>query len=381
MIIRNIFYTVLFFSLAIAQSYKVAGDRLYNSKVESVIFIDSDYGLGSGIIISEDGHVITNYHVIENLSSEDLYFYFYDGIQNYDDLIEESNAFEGEILYTNKFKDLALLKIDAFQGNISPIEFADPKSVSVGSQVFAIGHPTGDNNNPMLWSFTEGIINRIARDEWPIEEEGFWGWLTGEISYVVDVNTIFTQTPINSGNSGGLLMNTKGEMIGVNTWSDESMMNVSGAVNVDEVIAFIAESGINLDSKSSRKKGIQFDGETVFNIEEIVDPAVGAGFVYDTYLDGNKIEVELIMPKDDDEAVYILLDLNLDEVGNVMLYDIEDDGSFSYWEIDIDLDGYIDWEGDITKDKMKRKYTKFIAKIDELLIDNFTELDNQGFLE
>ena len=58
------------------------------------------------------------------------------------------------------------------------------------------------------------------------------------------------------------------------------------------------------------------------------------------------------MPKDDDEAVYILLDLNLDEVGNVMLYDIEDDGSFSYWEIDIDLDGYIDWEGDITKDKM-----------------------------
>ena len=106
MIIRNIFYTVLFFSLAIAQSYKVAGDRLYISKVESVIFIDSEYGLGSGIIISEDGHIITNYHVIENLSSEDLYFYFYDGIQNYDDLIEDSDAFEGEILYTNKFKDL-----------------------------------------------------------------------------------------------------------------------------------------------------------------------------------------------------------------------------------------------------------------------------------
>ena len=61
----------------------------------------------------------------------------------------------------------------------------------MGSQVFAIGHPTSDNNNPMLWSFTEGIINRIARDEWPIEEEGFWGWLTGEISYVVDVNPYF----------------------------------------------------------------------------------------------------------------------------------------------------------------------------------------------
>lgn len=378
---RNIFYIILFCSFVVAQSYKVSGDRLYSSRVTSVVFIDSDYGLGSGIVISESGHIITNYHVVEDLSSEDLYFYFYDGIQNYNDLIEESDAFEGEILYIDKSKDLALLKVDTSQANIYPIEFADPQSTSIGSQVFAIGHPTGEDiTNPMLWSFTEGIINRIAREEWSYGVGGLLGWWRGEDNYTVNANTIFTQTPINSGNSGGLLMNAQGQMIGVNTWSDDSMMNVSGAINVDEVIAFIADSGINTNSKSPRKN-IQLEREIVFNLEEVVEPNGDEGFVYHTYFDRNEISVELIVPANEDDAVYILLDLNLDGTGNVVLYDIEEDESFSYWEIDIDLDGYIDWEGDVIKDKKKRKYAKLVDKIDALLIDTFTELDNQGFFE
>ena len=175
-------------------------------------------------------------------------------------------------------------------------------------------------------------------------------------------------------------MNAQGQMIGVNTWSDDSMMNVSGAINVDEVIAFIADSGINTNSKSPRKN-IQLEREIVFNLEEVVEPNGDEGFVYHTYFDRNEISVELIVPANEDDAVYILLDLNLDGTGNVVLYDIEEDESFSYWEIDIDLDGYIDWEGDVIKDKKKRKYAKLVDKIDALLIDTFTELDNQGFFE
>lgn len=378
---------LIFINLLFCQSYKISGDRLYGSRVASVVFINSDYNLGSGIVISEDGHIITNYHVVEGLSSEDLDFYFYDGIQNYSDLIQQSDAFEGEIIYIDKSKDLALLKVYTSQDNIYPIEFADPQSTSVGSQVFAIGHPTGEDfNNPMLWSFTEGIINRIAREEWSYGVGGLLGWWTGEDNYTVNVNTIFTQTPINSGNSGGLLMNAKGKMIGVNTWSDENMMNVSGAINIDEVITFISDSGINTSNKYANKKDSWSktpSEEIIFNFEEIIGPKEygGIGFRYHTYLDRNEISVEMVAPEDEDDPIYILLDLNLDGIGNVMLYDIEDDESFSYWSIDIDLDGYIDWEGDIIEEKKKKKYEKLIDKIEDLLIETFAEIYNQGFLD
>tara|TARA_B100000427_G_scaffold257056_1_gene220809 strand:+ start:95 stop:1294 length:1200 start_codon:yes stop_codon:yes gene_type:complete len=384
-----------------AQSYKVAGDKLYNSKVQSVIFISSDYNLGSGVVISKVGHVITNYHVVEGLSSEDLSFYFYNGIQNYDTLIEQGDFFEGEILYTDKSKDLALLIVDTPKNNIRPIEFADQRSTSVGSQAFAIGHPTG-YGDPLLWSFTEGIINRIAKDEWSYRS-GLIGWLLGEEDYTVSANTIFTQTPINPGNSGGLLMNAQGEMIGINTWVDESMVGVSGAISIDEVINFIDDSGIDINNKyhSSKTKSPESDNElmkgfksiisndeiAVFNVYDLEDPKVSEGFRYHTYFEGNEISIEVVVPKKynsnpkKEEAAYILLDLNLDGVGNITLYDVKDDESFSYWEIDIDLDGYIDWEGDIEKAKKKRAYSNIVNKIDDLITDTLAELYKEGFFD
>ncbi|MFL2490325.1 MAG: hypothetical protein ACJ0RA_01700 [Candidatus Neomarinimicrobiota bacterium] len=63
-----------------------------------------------------------------------------------------------------------------------------------------------------------------------------------------------------------------------------------------------------------------------------------------------------------------------------MLYDVEEDDSFSHWEIDIDSDGYIDWEGDVG-DKKKRKHTKFISTVDDLLMETFLILDDEGFLD
>ena len=374
---KKLIYIVCFFSLAVCQSYKVSGERLYNSKVESIVaIVDSEDGIGSGIVISEDGHVITNYHVIEGLSSEDLFFYFHDNIQNFDDLLENSLYFEGEIIYTDKSKDLALLKVDTSQDNIYPIKFADPNSILVGSQVFAIGHP-----DYMLWSFTEGIINRIAREEWSYAVGGLSGWWAGEDDYTVNANTIFTQTPINAGNSGGLLMNSEGEMIGVNTWSDESMMNVSGAINIDEIIAFIRKSGIHIDSIRPTKRNTDINESAVFNLKEVEYDNGDEGFMYYTYFNGNKISVELGVPKIEDNATFIAIDLNLDDIRDVHLYDIDDDESFSYWEIDINLDGYIDWKGDTTTDKKKKKYRKFINEIDALLIENFSDLEDQGFFE
>jgi S1-C subfamily serine protease len=142
------------------------------------------HGQGSGFILDKAGHILTNYHVVENANR---------GIEV---LLSNKRHYSARVVGADKTHDLALLQIDA--PNLQPVTLADSSQLSVGQKVFAIGNPFGLNG-----TMTRGIISSIRSIR---ESEG-----------AVIEDAIQTDAAINPGNSGGPLLNSNGEVIGINT--------------------------------------------------------------------------------------------------------------------------------------------------------------------
>ena len=139
-------------------------------------------GLGSGVILSPDGYILTNNHVVERAT--DILVRLNDG-----------DEYQGEVVATDPATDLAVLKVDA--KNLPAATIGDSDSLKAGDYVLAIGSPFGLNH-----TVTHGIISATGRDNLNI---------TGY------ENFLQTDASINPGNSGGALIDNKGRVIGINT--------------------------------------------------------------------------------------------------------------------------------------------------------------------
>jgi S1-C subfamily serine protease len=141
-------------------------------------------GQGSGFILDKSGHVLTNYHVVEGANR---------GIEV---MLSNKHRYAAKVVGTDKMHDLALLQINA--PNLQPVTLANSTDLSVGQKVYAIGNPFG-----LSGTMTRGIISSIrsirSAGGAPIED------------------AIQTDAAINPGNSGGPLLNSRGEVIGINT--------------------------------------------------------------------------------------------------------------------------------------------------------------------
>jgi serine protease Do len=140
-------------------------------------------GLGSGVIVSPDGYVLTNHHVI-------------DGAQHIEVDLADRRTFKGTVVGSDTASDLAVLKIDAT--GLMPLPFGDSKSARVGDVVLAFGNPLGVGE-----TVTMGIISAKGRAT-DLGNGSFEDFLQ-------------TDAPINQGNSGGPLVNLRGELIGINS--------------------------------------------------------------------------------------------------------------------------------------------------------------------
>ena len=150
---------------------------------------------GSGIIISEDGYILTNNHIVNSSSSS----YFYElgkasKVTVY--LYNDSTEYEAKIIGTDEQTDLAVIKIE--KNGLTAAELGDSDTVQVGEFSMAIGNPLG-----MQSSVTAGMISAVNREVTDSDGKTY--------------KLIQTDTAINSGNSGGALVNSKGQVIGVNT--------------------------------------------------------------------------------------------------------------------------------------------------------------------
>ncbi|EGG42913.1 Trypsin-like serine protease [Candidatus Nitrosarchaeum limnium SFB1] len=145
--------------------------------------------LGSGFVYDNEGHIITNYHVVA-------------GVANVDVALSNGDIFSAKVIGTDKFNDIAVLQLtDNYSDeSLTPVSFADSSQIKVGEQVIAIGNPFGLSN-----TMTTGIVSQIGR-LLPNQEIGF-----------SIPNIIQTDAAINPGNSGGPLLDNTGNLIGMNT--------------------------------------------------------------------------------------------------------------------------------------------------------------------
>ncbi|MGH2558593.1 MAG: S1C family serine protease [Thermomicrobiales bacterium] len=145
-------------------------------------------GSGSGYIIDEDGHVVTNAHVVAGGAAFEVLFF-------------DGTTAEAELVGVDEFQDVAVLKLNLDEGQNVPgtVSFGDSDAVRAGDQVVAIGSPYGEFTN----SVTDGTVNAIDR---ALETQGGYDL----------PNLIQHDAPIYPGNSGGPLLNMEGEVVGMN---------------------------------------------------------------------------------------------------------------------------------------------------------------------
>ncbi len=174
-------------------------------------------GIGTGIIVSEDGYILTNSHVISDGEAQQITVDLYDGTE-----------YSGNVLWNDSSLDLAIVKIDA--SGLAAAEIGDSDNVNIGDYALAIGNPLGLNYER---SVTSGIISGLNRSITTQDES------TGKTNKMDGL--IQTDAAINSGNSGGPLINSSGQVIGINTAKASSSEGLGFAIPINTATPIIKQ--------------------------------------------------------------------------------------------------------------------------------------------
>lgn len=183
------------------------------TSMKTTNFFGQDYesaAAGTGIVVSEDGYILTNKHVINGATSINV-------------VMDDGTAYENvELVATDPLNDVAFLKIKDASG-LTPATLGDSKTIQVGQQVMAIGNALGQYQNTV----TVGVVSGLGRSVTAADESGY------NAETLTDM--IQTDAAINSGNSGGPLVNAAGEVIGINTATSSTAENMGFAIPISSV--------------------------------------------------------------------------------------------------------------------------------------------------
>jgi len=176
--------------------------------------------LGSGFVVDKAGHIVTNFHVVEDADEIRVSF-------------SNRDTVEAELVGTDPSTDLAVLRVESQASALTPLPLGDSDTVRVGDPVVAIGNPFGLDRTA-----TAGIVSALQR------------LITAPNQFTID-HVIQTDAPINRGNSGGPLLNAQGEVIGVNTQIETGGISTGNvgigfsvpSNTVEDVVAQILQTG------------------------------------------------------------------------------------------------------------------------------------------
>lgn len=213
---------------------------------------ETESSLGSGVILSKDGYILTNYHVIEGASSLKVSV--------------NGSMVDAKVVGTDESSDLAVIKVNAT--GLTPIEIGKSSDLKVGEWVMAIGSPYG-----MEQSVSTGIVSATNRSSASLQASD---------SSAVYTNMIQTDAAINPGNSGGALVDSNGKLIGINTMiasNSDSNSGVGFAIPVDYAMQIAeqlmkgqtpshAQLGVSMatvDSQTAKRYGLKVDSGAYVN--------------------------------------------------------------------------------------------------------------------
>ena len=174
-------------------------------------FTNRPQGSGSGVVIHEDGYIVTNYHVVRTAGEAGRISVTFD--RTYD---EEGRVYEAQLISAEPQEDLALIKIEGPEPFL-PADLGTSSDLMIAERVLAIGNPYGQTH-----TVSTGIISGLHRDV----------KLQGDLHFD---DLIQTDAAINPGNSGGALVNIHGQLIGINTAMNVQAENIGFAIPVDRV--------------------------------------------------------------------------------------------------------------------------------------------------
>src|SRR5918998_3250529 len=169
---------------------------VYADAKDSVAYVTTGSGTGSGFVISDDGYIVTNAHVIEGANGQ------------IKAKVGDGKTLDAKLVGQDASTDLALLKVSAT--NLKALELADSSSVEVGDDAYAIGNPFGLDR-----TLTVGVVSALQRE------------ISSPNGFSID-DVIQTDAAINPGNSGGPLFNAQGQVIGVNSQIESPTAGAGG---------------------------------------------------------------------------------------------------------------------------------------------------------
>ena len=252
--------------------------------------------VGSGVIFSKEGHIVTNTHILTNATS--VFVEFNDG-----------EITEAVLIGADKYSDIAVLKINGFEG-LNPIESAESSNIRVGDEVLAIGNPFGVGK-----TVTSGIISATGRD---------YGNPYLEL--------LQTDAAINPGNSGGALLNEEGNLIGINSsiYSKTGTYSGIGFAIPSEKVIQVASELIKFGKVRTSWIGDFQVRQIRLNLSNNLVPALSITKIDDTSSTANPLELngisegEIILKINDLPATWTNLTtaLKLTFPGDEILFEI-----------------------------------------------------------
>ena len=227
-------------------------------------------GLGSGVIVSKEGYILTNNHVVDPSKTKSVTVILSDGTKR-----------KAKVLWSDKTLDLAVIKIDPKGLDLKPVEFGDSSQVSIGDKAIAIGNPLGINLKSTL---TSGYIS--GKDRVITLQDG--STMEGLFQ---------TDAAINPGNSGGGLFNDKGQLIGINTAKAGNSDGIGFAIPSNlakPMLEQIIKNG-KFESVSLGIRGIDVSRYNVLGQEKL---PIDSGVYIHEILSGSPAESAGLKPKD-----------------------------------------------------------------------------------
>lgn len=310
---------------------------LFKKASNGTVFIATEDGFGSGALITNNGYIVTNEHVIGNATEVAVYFKPIGTEFNEDNM----KPVRGIVEKVSQKNDLALVKVEQVPNSAQPIPMLNANFPEVGEDAHAIGHPAGN-----LWTYTRGYVSQVRPNH---------KWSYGENDSQREASIIQTQTPINPGNSGGPLVNSNGELIGLNSFGKPDFPGLNYAVSTKTIQEFLKSDreAVKRDTGARTSEKPRDNGANVKCGDEVVQEVrdyhknVGnyTRFDYDPDCVG-RITFQISIPDDETKPIFVFIEHKTKQgVIGTMLLDYDRDGQADYTKVDVDGDGTMDFEG------------------------------------